>query len=78
MGGNTGNIRTLRNQSGTVGNRTLGSILASDGINGAGSVRRVYGWYKNVYGTSYGFYNDVLGIQRGKFANSSLAAMRYI
>lgn len=45
MGGNTGNIRTLRNQSGTVGYRTLGSILASDGGNGAGSVRRVYGYY---------------------------------
>ena len=25
----TGNLRTLRNQSGTVGSRTLGSILAS-------------------------------------------------
>lgn len=46
MGGNTGNIRTQRNQSGTVGYRTLGSILASDGANGAGSARRVYAWYK--------------------------------
>ena len=78
MGGNTGNIRTLRNQSGTVGNRTLGSILASDGINGAGSVRRLYGWYRATYGDTYGFYQNVLGVQRGKFANSSLGAMRYI
>jgi hypothetical protein len=38
-----GNLRTLRNQSGTVGNRTLGSILASG--NGIASVRRVYNYY---------------------------------
>ena len=44
MGGNTGNIRTLRNQSGTVGSRTWGSILSS-GAGGAGSFRRVYGYY---------------------------------
>jgi hypothetical protein len=42
MGG-TGNIRTLRNQSGTVGYRTLGSILANG--SGAGSTRRLYGHY---------------------------------
>lgn len=42
MGGNTGNIRTQRNQSGTVGFRTLGSILASSGD--AGSYRRIYLW----------------------------------
>jgi hypothetical protein len=62
MGG-TGNIRTLRNQSGSNGSRTLGSILASDGTNGAGSNRRVYTWYiknsniqtffKQVYGFSW-------------------------
>ena len=45
MGG-TGNIRTLRNQSGTVGSRTLGSILASG--SGAGSVRRLYGYYASL------------------------------
>ena len=45
MGG-TGNLRTLRNQSGTVGSRTLGSILASGG-GGSGSFRRVYGYYAN-------------------------------
>jgi hypothetical protein len=44
MGG-TGNLRTLRNQSGTVGNRTLASILASANGSGAGSFRRVYGYY---------------------------------
>jgi hypothetical protein len=42
----TGNIRTLRNQSGTVGSRTWGSIFASGG-GGAGSFRRVYGYYTN-------------------------------
>ena len=60
MGG-TGNIRTLRNQSGTVGYRTLGSILASDGGAGAGSVRRIYGYYlkhnpdKNISPFTYMF-----------------------
>jgi hypothetical protein len=44
MGGSTGNIRTLRNQSGTVGSRTLGSILASDSGIGAGSFKRMYYW----------------------------------
>ena len=43
MGG-TGNLRTLRNQSGTVGSRTWQSILASGG-GGAGSFRRVYGYF---------------------------------
>lgn len=45
MGG-TGNIRTLRNQSGTVGYRTLGSILANG--SGAGSTRRLYGYYASL------------------------------
>ena len=45
MGG-TGNLRTLRNQSGTVGSRTLGSILASS--SGSGSFRRVYGYIKRT------------------------------
>lgn len=47
MGGTTGNIRTLRNQSGTVGSRTLGSILTSGNAGGAGSVRRMYAYYRN-------------------------------
>jgi len=46
MGG-TGNLRTLRNQSGTVGSRTLGSILASGG-GGSGSFRRVYGFLRRT------------------------------
>ena len=45
MGGNTGNIRTLRSQSGTNGVRTWQSILSSDANSGAGSVRRLYGYY---------------------------------
>jgi hypothetical protein len=43
MGG-TGNLRTLRNQSGTVGVRTLGSILASTNA-GCGSFTRVYKYF---------------------------------
>lgn len=61
MGGNTGNIRTLRNQSGTVGSRTLGSIIASDGVNGAGSIRRLYGWYQRNSNVT-NFYQGVLGL----------------
>lgn len=68
MGGNTGNIRTLRNQSGTNGSRTLGSILASDGGSGAGSIRRMYAWNKKnnpnvnpigpIWGIKYGQYRS--------------------
>ena len=67
MGGGTGNIRTLRNQSGTVGYRTLGSILTSGNGGGAGSVRRMYGYYKknntnvpfkDMFNLSYGEYKD--------------------
>jgi len=46
MGGSTGNIRTLRSQSGTNGFRTLASILSSDSGLGAGSFKRVYYWSK--------------------------------
>lgn len=68
MGG-TGNIRTQRNQSGTNGSRTLGSILSSDSGAGAGSVRRLYGWYKmqNSNGNVNQFYKSVFGINFGQF-----------
>jgi hypothetical protein len=62
MGG-TGNIRTLRNQSGTNGSRTLGSILASDGANGAGSTRRMYSWYAKNNRVA-DFYIQVLGFYK--------------
>lgn len=66
MGGNTGNIRTLRNQSGTVGYRTLGSILASDSGAGAGSVRRMYAWYKHNNPNVTPF-TPIFGINKGDF-----------
>jgi hypothetical protein len=68
MGGNTGNIRTQRVQSGTVGSRTLGSILAGGNGGGAGSVRRVYGWYSknNILPE---FYNSVFNINYGQYSN---------
>lgn len=70
MGGNTGNFRTLRNQSGTNGSRTIFSILASDGGSGAGSVRRVYGYYaKNR--TVADFYKNVFDMKYGKLKNQS-------
>lgn len=68
MGGNTGSIRTLNNQSGTVGFRTYGSIIASDSLSGAGSFRRVYGWYKK-FNSLTNFYDQGLGLTYGEFKN---------
>ena len=79
MGGGTGNIRTQRAQSGTVGSRTLGSILTSGSTGGAGSTRRIYGWYSHNNNTSQ-FYNSVFGIRFGEFrsrANLFLDINRY-
>jgi hypothetical protein len=67
MGGNTGNIRTLRNQSGTVGSRTLGSILASDTGSGAGSVRRIYGYYASKNGGAISPFKSIFNINYGEF-----------
>jgi hypothetical protein len=66
MGGGTGNIRTRRSQSGTNGSRTLCSILSSDSGAGAGSVRRVYGWYARN-GDTNTFYNSVFDIKYGQY-----------
>lgn len=67
MGGGTGNIRTLRNQSGTSGSRTLCSILASDGGSGAGSVRRIYGYYVKQNGENPSPFKYIFDINRGQF-----------
>ena len=58
MGGNTGNIRS-RTTSSCNGYKTLGSILASDSGSGAGSLRRVYGFYakKNQTNEFYKLFN---------------------
>ena len=64
MGGNTGNIRTLRNQSGTNGSRSLGSILASDSGAGAGSIRRLYAWYRKNK-PDLNPFTQIFGINRG-------------
>ena len=66
MGGNTGNIRTLRNQSGTVGSRTLGSIFASDSGAGAGSIRRLYSYYafRNKNAGSNKIFKLIFGTDR--------------
>jgi hypothetical protein len=66
MAGGSGYIRTQRSQSGTVGSRTLGSILASGSGGGAGSTRRLYGWYTHN-NNSDNFYNSVFGIKFGQF-----------
>ena len=67
MGGNTGNIRTLRNQSGSVGYRTLGSILASDSGSGAGSVRRIYGYYARKNSGNPSPFKSIFDINCGQF-----------
>ena len=69
MGGSTGNIRTLRNQSSSNGSRTLGSILASDGSSGgAGSIRRMFGYYSRRGNTS-DFYERIMNLRYGEFRN---------
>jgi hypothetical protein len=67
MGGNTGNLRTLR-ISATGGTRTLGSLVADGASAGAGSMRRVYADYMRR-GTSTGFYSGVFGLTYGKFGS---------
>ena len=67
MGGNTGNLRTLR-ISATGGTRTLGSLVADGASAGAGSMRRVYADYLRR-GTVQGFYNGVFGIKYGQFSS---------
>jgi hypothetical protein len=81
MGGNTGNIRTLRNQSGTNGQRTLGSIIASDAGNGAGSIAREAKWYA-ARGPGNGapsFFTNILGIKKGNLSMyNNLSNYNYI
>lgn len=67
MGGSTGNIRTLRNQSGTVGYRTIGSILASDSGAGAGSVRRMYAYYVHHNKGAVSPFTSIFNINQGQF-----------
>jgi hypothetical protein len=61
MGGNTGNLRTMR-ISATGGTRTLASMIANGATSGAGSYRRLYGYYANI-NQVYGFWEN-LGIKR--------------
>jgi hypothetical protein len=45
----------------------MSMISAVDG--GAGSVSRIYGYYKSQNVTTTGFYKTVFGIKRGQFAS---------
>lgn len=65
MGGNTGNLRTLRLSSN--GGRTISSMLADTASSaGGGSLSRMYHWYASKYGMGQGpFFSLVLGIQEG-------------
>jgi hypothetical protein len=62
----TGNIRTPRLSS--SGGRTFMSMIANSDSS-AGSVRRMYSYYKEQNHTSTGFYKTVFGINRGQFRN---------
>jgi len=73
MGGNTGNIRTQRFQSGTVGHRTLGSILSSSGD--AASLRRVRAWYVK-HDLTNNFYSQVLNINIGQYRDRAQYFMK--
>lgn len=68
MGGGTGNIRTTRNQSGTVGSRTIGSILTSGNAGGAGSARRLYAYYRKNNPQGSTPFTEMFGLHRGEFA----------
>ena len=69
-------LRTLRNQSGTCGSRTLGSVLAGGAGGGAGSVRRMYGWYMKNNDTDK-FYKAVFDIDYGQFSNRANLLLKY-
>lgn len=68
MGGNTVNLRTLRNKSGTVGYRTLGSVLTSGNAGGAGSVRRVYAYYRKQ-NPDVSPFTQIFNIYNGEFSS---------
>ena len=64
MGGNTGNIRTLR-LSASSGTRTFTSMIADAASAGAGGARRTLAWYiRNGYANPN---NAVFNIRYGQF-----------
>jgi hypothetical protein len=67
------NIHTLRNQSGTNGQRTSGSIIASDAGNGAGSIARQAKWYaaRGPVNGAPSFFTNILSIKKGSLNNFS-------
>jgi hypothetical protein len=69
MKGGTTALGTFRNQSGTNGSRTLGSILASDSLNGAGSAKRIVSYYTKPRHNPRGLnpFTLVWGINYGQF-----------
>ncbi len=70
MGG-TGNIRTNRGTSSCNGYKTLGSILASDSGSGAGSVRRLYGYWANKNKGNPIPLQSIFNINYGQFRSRS-------
>jgi hypothetical protein len=67
MGG-SGNLRTLR-LSAANGSRTLMSIITGGSSSGAGSTRRMYGYYAANNNSPSQFYNSVFGLHFGAFKN---------
>jgi hypothetical protein len=58
------NIHTLRKKSATVGQKTLGYIIASDAGNGAGSIAREAKWYaaRGPVNGAPSFFTNILSI----------------
>jgi hypothetical protein len=69
MGG-TGNLRTLR-ISGANGSRTFMSMIANGSNSGAGSTRRMYGYFAAANKSPSQFYSSVFGIRFGEFKNNA-------
>lgn len=63
MGGSTGSLNTQRGPSSCNGTRTLASILANS-YGGAGSVRRMYGWYRHN-NSSEDPFDKIFNLKRG-------------
>ena len=79
MGGSTGSLGTYRSQSGVNGSRTLGSILASDSLNGAGSCRRIFQYYSNPRHNRRNIspFTLTFGLSYGEFSNQARFLYRY-
>ena len=64
-----GSLRTLRLSS-TGGSRSIGSLVANSSSAGGGSTIRIYKYYRSTGESTAAFFNNVLGLQYGRFKNN--------